>query len=320
METTHESDERLEEPLVPMCNENLNDDALASDALTSDALTGLMFILLASLDLINCSLDTSWIDDLFFSESQDVSMIPEDDIEFPGFLSPLHALLTISESDDNCGLFWGADPYSDTDFASDDDLEDDGERSDLEELCVPGFGAQPGMSRVGIPWKDRAPPTEVQALEALQDLQQILHPQKEVGNSGMRSAKCNLDEWTKTRMLEVEQMLRHYTGESSAVRGNWTRASIQVYSHLSDSRFGPSQSLRERAKRFVLERVVVSNPFGKWTKSKLQPDTEFANDIKTHLLGVGKYVAAKNIVDYLNQPEIQQRHGLKKTISLATAK
>ncbi|THV01839.1 hypothetical protein K435DRAFT_654565 [Dendrothele bispora CBS 962.96] len=106
----------------------------------------------------------------------------------------------------------------------------------------------------------------------------------------------------------------------SSTKGNWTRSSIQVFSQSSKSRYGPSRVLRERAKKFVFTRELPENPFGKWTKSRLQPDTEFANDIKTHLLSCGKYIAAKDIVNYLNDPEVQRTHGLKKSISAATSK
>jgi len=46
---------------------------------------------------------------------------------------------------------------------------------------------------------------------------------------------------------------------------------------------------------------------------------EFATDIKLHLQGVGKYVRAQDIIDYLKDPEVQNHHGLTSTISLATA-
>ncbi|KAG1853648.1 hypothetical protein F4604DRAFT_1933049 [Suillus subluteus] len=39
----------------------------------------------------------------------------------------------------------------------------------------------------------------------------------------------------------------------------------------------------------------------------------------TNTQSIGKYVRAQDIVDYLKRPEIQARHGLKKTVSLATA-
>ncbi|KAG1759608.1 hypothetical protein EDD22DRAFT_782371 [Suillus occidentalis] len=55
------------------------------------------------------------------------------------------------------------------------------------------------------------------------------------------------------------------------------------------------------------------NLYGSWNVSLL------AEAIHMHLQSIGKYVRAQDIVDYLAQPDIQQKHGLKKTISLATA-
>ncbi|KAJ3814714.1 hypothetical protein F5876DRAFT_86258 [Lentinula aff. lateritia] len=67
-------------------------------------------------------------------------------------------------------------------------------------------------------------------------------------------------------------------------------------------------------------RSPPQNPFGKHTKSRLQPDTEFAQDILAHLLTCGKYVKSQDIVDYLARPDVQLKHGLKHTVSVATAK
>ncbi|KAJ3792498.1 hypothetical protein GGU11DRAFT_819019 [Lentinula aff. detonsa] len=65
---------------------------------------------------------------------------------------------------------------------------------------------------------------------------------------------------------------------------------------------------------------VPENPFGKHTKSHLQLDPEFAQDILTHLLSCGKYVTSQDIVDYLARPNVQQKYNLKHTVSSATAK
>jgi hypothetical protein len=48
-------------------------------------------------------------------------------------------------------------------------------------------------------------------------------------------------------------------------------------------------------------------------------DEHLAADVKLHLQSIGKYVCTQDIVDYLKDPEVQMRHGLKNPISLATA-
>ncbi|KAJ7904147.1 hypothetical protein B0H13DRAFT_1512662, partial [Mycena leptocephala] len=62
------------------------------------------------------------------------------------------------------------------------------------------------------------------------------------------------------------------------------------------------------------------NPFGKWAKSKLETHPELAVELKEHLLSLGKYVQARDIVTFLSQPDIQVKHNLDDTIHLATAK
>ncbi|KAJ3806901.1 hypothetical protein F5876DRAFT_90847 [Lentinula aff. lateritia] len=71
---------------------------------------------------------------------------------------------------------------------------------------------------------------------------------------------------------------------------------------------------------FINEHSPPQNPFGKHTKSQLQPDTKFTQDILAHLLTCSKYVKSQDIVDYLARPDIQLKHGLKHTFSAATAK
>ncbi|KAG1841565.1 hypothetical protein DFJ58DRAFT_707849 [Suillus subalutaceus] len=60
------------------------------------------------------------------------------------------------------------------------------------------------------------------------------------------------------------------------------------------------------------------NLYRSWNVSLLDKG-DLAEAIHMHLQSIGKYVRAQDIVDYLAQPNVQQKHGLKKTISLATA-
>jgi len=49
-------------------------------------------------------------------------------------------------------------------------------------------------------------------------------------------------------------------------------------------------------------------------------DEDIAADIAAHLQGIGQYVRALDIVQYTAIPEVRQRLGIKKTVSLATAR
>ena len=56
-----------------------------------------------------------------------------------------------------------------------------------------------------------------------------------------------------------------------------------------------------------------------WNSSHLE-DPDIANEIHEHLQSIGKYVHAQDIVNYLDKEDVRTQFGMKKTISLATAK
>ncbi|KAJ3808831.1 hypothetical protein F5876DRAFT_78334 [Lentinula aff. lateritia] len=191
-----------------------------------------------------------------------------------------------------------SESHSDSDFGS----EDDEDRSDIEDFCIPRSGACRGISQQGIPWDTRKPPPESIASEALEFLKWILEPQD--------------------HLEEIQRFLKLYTAKDSTSKGQWTKSSevIAVAKKGKFTRYGYSRGLWERARNFINERSPPQNPFGKHTKSRLQPDTEFAQDILAHLLTCSKYVKSQDIVDYLARPDVQLKHGLKHTVSVATAK
>src|SRR6267154_6209368 len=60
------------------------------------------------------------------------------------------------------------------------------------------------------------------------------------------------------------------------------------------------------------------NIYGTWSSSILE-DEDFAQELLLHLQGIGKYVKAMDIVEYLDRAEVKSRLKLTKTISLSTA-
>ncbi|KAG1753997.1 uncharacterized protein EDB91DRAFT_1043616, partial [Suillus paluster] len=60
------------------------------------------------------------------------------------------------------------------------------------------------------------------------------------------------------------------------------------------------------------------NIYGTWNSSILE-DKDFAQELLLHLQGIGKYVRAMDIVEYLDQAKMKSRLKLTKTISLSTA-
>ncbi|KAJ3924202.1 MAG: hypothetical protein NXY57DRAFT_1093322 [Lentinula lateritia] len=75
-----------------------------------------------------------------------------------------------------------------------------------------------------------------------------------------------------------------------------------------------------RAREFIETREIPVNPYGAWAKSILETHPDLKVEVMNHLLSVGKYVQAHDIVTFLNRDDVKGRYGLKETVSIATAK
>ncbi|KAG6872993.1 hypothetical protein C0995_004369 [Termitomyces sp. Mi166 len=106
--------------------------------------------------------------------------------------------------------------------------------------------------------------------------------------------------------------------EQSSAKGKWMQAaSLAVQSARKLP--GHAQTLHDYVRKFINGWEVPMNQYGTWIKSKIDEDDELVNNIKLHLQQCGKYVSAHNIVEFLNQPEVKFKHGIK-LVSEATAK
>jgi hypothetical protein len=115
----------------------------------------------------------------------------------------------------------------------------------------------------------------------------------------------------------IRNFLNTYTNRHFSV--SWTRASLNTVQSFGAGSH-TAKRLREWTYAFIMNRnALPHNPFGGWNVSLLEDD-DLAMAIQLHLQGIGKYVKAMDIVTYLSSPDIQQRFGLTKTISLSTAR
>ncbi|KAE9406396.1 hypothetical protein BT96DRAFT_811001, partial [Gymnopus androsaceus JB14] len=65
---------------------------------------------------------------------------------------------------------------------------------------------------------------------------------------------------------------------------------------------------------------VPVNPFGSWAKSLLESHPDLKEELMEHLVSIGKYVQAHDIVTFLNCHDVKGRYGLEEMISISTAK
>ncbi|KIK72537.1 hypothetical protein PAXRUDRAFT_21875 [Paxillus rubicundulus Ve08.2h10] len=88
-----------------------------------------------------------------------------------------------------------------------------------------------------------------------------------------------------------------------AMKGSWFACNLWLWS-----------------KAYILDREDLPwDTYGDWKMLRVD-DKNLAAELHLHLQSVGKYVKANDLVQYLLDPEVQQRFELKKTISLATTK
>ncbi|THU81624.1 hypothetical protein K435DRAFT_693137, partial [Dendrothele bispora CBS 962.96] len=67
------------------------------------------------------------------------------------------------------------------------------------------------------------------------------------------------------------------------------------------------------------EKNLPTAKYGKSNTSMLE-DEDLAQELHLHLQGVGKYVAAKHVAQFVNSPEVRSRLRLKKGITERTAR
>ncbi|KAF9463511.1 hypothetical protein BDZ94DRAFT_1236163 [Collybia nuda] len=148
---------------------------------------------------------------------------------------------------------------------------------------------------------------------ALVDIKKILKPPRDKG-PGYKPH--GLDKFVHGRLEAMKKFMWKYVeGQQTS---KWTAASLQT---AQDHERGPNhaQTLQEWTLAFLADRKnIPTNVYGTWNTSKLD-DKDLAHAILLHLQSLGPYIRAQDVVDFVKQPEIQEKFELKKPISRATA-
>ncbi|KAJ7741568.1 hypothetical protein DFH07DRAFT_964918 [Mycena maculata] len=177
--------------------------------------------------------------------------------------------------------------------------------------------ADPPPTKQGTPWETRQPPTQVMALEALEAIKLLLFVPSAPGKR-KHTVATKINGWSRKHLEEISAFLSLYTDKESKTRGEWTASSVQAAVSRGKGkggRDGHARGIRERARNPSLQ----VNPFGTWAKSKLETHPELAEELKEHLVSIGKYVQARDIVDFLNRPDMQTKHNISESIHISTA-
>lgn len=159
----------------------------------------------------------------------------------------------------------------------------------------------------------------MQALDALDEVQGLLRGEQ-YGGKKKSYKKSTVKGWGSQILRGLKALFHLYTGEKSAVKGQWIPASQQAAQAVGSGTSYASTQLRKQAKKFLSSHKVPPTPWGAWNRSRIDTDEELAQEINLYLQAKGKYVKAEHICEYLNQPDVKEKWGLKKTIGKSTAK
>ena len=130
--------------------------------------------------------------------------------------------------------------------------------------------------------------------------------------------KTKIEYFNFVRLRQMLQLLRLYTLDPIH-KGKWIRASEAVA--LSEGRAAQyGRDMRRWCQTFILDHhTIPRNMHGAWRTSILYSDEDLKLSIIAHLQGLGKYFSASDLLNFLNTPDILDRLGRTKKLSLRTA-
>ncbi|KAG1907616.1 uncharacterized protein F5891DRAFT_938725, partial [Suillus fuscotomentosus] len=99
----------------------------------------------------------------------------------------------------------------------------------------------------------------------------------------------------------------------------WSAAALQTAKFIGKGTY-MSRKVKEWSKSYILDRenLPLAKYGGNSTRSRID-DEDLKEELLVHLQSLGKYISATAVINYLAQPDVQQRFKLTKSISLATA-
>ena len=134
----------------------------------------------------------------------------------------------------------------------------------------------------------------------------------------LKRGKAKTTPFMLMRLRQMAQALRLYTLDT-AFKGQWTLATESVaLSEGRSKRYG--RELRRWCQDFISDNQVLPHGMNSvWRTSALHADEDLKLSIITHLQSLGKYFSANDLLEYLNTPDVLDRLGRAKKLSLRTA-
>ena len=165
------------------------------------------------------------------------------------------------------------------------------------------------------PGQVRSIPTQVKALEGLEDLKKIIHPSR---NTGRGYKNPGTDLWCRARLEGMQSLLNMFTNPLSWTYDQWGGSACQAAIGLGRGQHCARQ-LCKLARTFIADREVLPvNPYGDWNVSLLAEEN-IVNEINIYLLSLGNEITAKKLMDFLRHKDIKEKYAIERDISHKTA-
>ena len=165
----------------------------------------------------------------------------------------------------------------------------------------------------------RMAPSLESAEVALADIKLMLQPHAGHKRPNLPPTLCQRLGWIKIFLWTFIDLSQKAEGQGSTQKPQWIAASLKAAGIAMKGTYF-ARRLRLWSKAYILDRDDLPVDLRGNSKISMIKHEDLASDLHLHLQTVGKYVKAGDIMQYLLDKGVQRRFGLKKTVSLATAK
>ncbi|KAJ7658886.1 hypothetical protein B0H17DRAFT_1213092 [Mycena rosella] len=195
------------------------------------------------------------------------------------------------------------------------------EAAEFQQAAAADPQAQDAYTRVydalSAPGRLREAPTIAAATAAVKDLAAALRGVSRGASKGYKDPKH--DPFVRHRLEGMRTFLNLYIDTRSKTYGHWGASALQASIGLGRGRHC-MRTLCKLARQYIHDRsLLLVNPYGDW-KESLLADEDIATDINLYLQESGNDITAEKVSKYLARPEVMEKHGITKTISIRTAR
>ncbi|KAF8800301.1 hypothetical protein BYT27DRAFT_7262950, partial [Phlegmacium glaucopus] len=175
-------------------------------------------------------------------------------------------LFDIEESDDESDSNeedWEKEWYSDTEEGS---FRAQGAQPETRNTSGRATSTASAPAEEERPGKEREAPLQPVAMQALEDLKQLLNPARKTGHGYLDPG---LDCFVRSRLEGMRMMLNFYTHKQSLTYDAWAASSIQASLGLGKGLHCACR-IRRLTRQFIKDHTVLPiNPYGDWNESML---------------------------------------------------